>query len=847
MNGATILLIEDNPSARKMARITLVAAGYSVLEAADGGSALALLNSRRPDLVIQDLVLPDIDGLELTKRIRASDNGNDVPILIVSGFVGRLDEDHATRSEYVDVLVKPVSSSRLVEVVRAHLPQQRAVARPIDHGKHVLLIDDSPSQRKLDAQNFAQAGFEVTSAESAEEALAFLDTAIPDVIVSDLLMPGIDGFELCRRVRIDPRTSKVPVILISAHQDSRDLKRAREFGAIACLTRGADPQHVIEVAIESIGSDVVPMPNPALRLDDTHHTQRLIQRLEHHVTYQRELEQRAALQAAELALLGGIADALAHSADANATLRDVFAATLETAGISSGAMFLPASDERPALRTSLGFDAVEVSGFFGAQELLQKIIDDVIPVLIPSASVPGYVSSALLARAQVASLHVVPLTVKSRGIGALVFGSRAHDLPSDGVVAFARAIGAQITMSLSLIRAFEQRQRAEEALMLSNEALERRVRERTHELERSAQRQRDMLAFVSHDLRTPLSTISLSAEQINMVSDSLGSSAGNARVGHRIARAAKQMRVLIDGLLDFASIEDGSFSLQLEHASMRGIVLDALEIHRPLASTKKIDIVIGDSFDGWVLCDNDRVMQVLSNLIGNAVKFSPMGNTISIGSKLSGGACELRVVDQGCGIREDHLRHVFDRYWHLPGKGGTGLGLAIAKGIVEAHGGRIGVESALGRGSSFWFTLPVIGAPVAAAPLIAPESSPGVRSRILVVDDDPLLRTSIVDLLSSSGFEVHEASDGAYALAMLENLPADLILLDQQMPNMTGEDFLSARRGNERIAGIPIVMLSATPVQTSHRIAGTLRKPFSADSLIQVVNQHRSPKVPDIS
>jgi two-component system chemotaxis response regulator CheY len=134
----------------------------------------------------------------------------------------------------------------------------------------------------------------------------------------------------------------------------------------------------------------------------------------------------------------------------------------------------------------------------------------------------------------------------------------------------------------------------------------------------------------------------------------------------------------------------------------------------------------------------------------------------------------------------------------------------------------------------------VISAPAAVTPLMVSGPDVGRRVKVLVVDDDPLLRSSIVELLSASGFDVHEASDGAYALTMLESLTADLILLDQQMPNMTGEDFLLARSSNARLSDIPIVMLSATLVQTAHRVSATLRKPFTADSLIQVVNQHRS-------
>jgi signal transduction histidine kinase len=113
-----------------------------------------------------------------------------------------------------------------------------------------------------------------------------------------------------------------------------------------------------------------------------------------------------------------------------------------------------------------------------------------------------------------------------------------------------------------------------------------------------------------------------------------------------------------------------------------------------------------------VNADSSRVLQVLSNLIGNAIKYSPPGATVSVGATQTDGEVTLWVRDSGSGISPEHVPHIFDRFWHLRGTsrtGGTGLGLAIARGIVTAHGGRIWVDSTLGVGSTFYFTLPVAG------------------------------------------------------------------------------------------------------------------------------------------
>jgi CheY-like chemotaxis protein len=840
----TILVIEDNPSSRKVLRITLELEGYAVVEAPDGATALAYLAREAADLVIQDLVLPDIDGVELTRRIRAMANGTSVPIVMISGFVGRLEEVRALGGQYVDILVKPVTPSKLIATVQAHVAPVPVKERRVDHGKRVLLVDDSPTQLRFATVRFVDAGFEVTPAVSGEDALAVIGHCMPDLVVTDVLMPGIDGFELCSAIRHDPATAHIPVIMISAHQEQGDILRAKQVGASGFLARGPGTHDVIDAAFEAIAAGAPAVPDEPLPVGQGDHAQRLIQRLERYVTLQSSLEQRCAVQSAELAMLGGVADALTRSADADATLHDMFAATLDAAGISSGALYLTDADGTLSLRQSIGYDVADrVDMFFGESEFLAKTIERTVPVIVPSPVVPDAVSRALLATARTVSMQIVPLVLAGKGIGAIVLSSRALDLPSEGVVAFARAMGTQIVQTLALMKAFEIRKAAEEALQRANDELEERVEARTLELQHSAQRQRDMLAFVSHDLRNPLSTISLCTEQLGQ--GSLGEVSPMAdRVIQRIGRASGQMQTLIDGLVDFASIEDGSFSVEKRVMSVRELVNDALELNAPIANAKSVDLRLAEILDVHVSCDPDRIMQVFSNLIGNAIKFSASGSVITLSVKAVEGGCEIAVTDVGCGIRPEHLEHVFDRYWHLPGTGrrGTGLGLAIAKGIVEAHGGQLSVESVFGEGSTFRFTLQLAVALEEPPPGVVAMEPGELARRVLVVDDDAFLRLSIADLLAAAGFIVYVAPDGAAALEILAKQTADLILLDQQMPTMSGDEFLRARESDQAIARIPVVMLSANTGVVMKGVAALVRKPFTVMGLLDVVNLHCSPR-----
>jgi light-regulated signal transduction histidine kinase (bacteriophytochrome) len=229
--------------------------------------------------------------------------------------------------------------------------------------------------------------------------------------------------------------------------------------------------------------------------------------------------------------------------------------------------------------------------------------------------------------------------------------------------------------------------------------------------ERMAVRAReDLIAVVSHDLRNPLSSILIQAE-LMLKPASVGSeeSLHRLRMGaERIVRSASHMKALIDDLLDLAKIETGRFTLHLQSIESRVLLDEALMVASALTEAKRITLAV-DLIDLPRLeADPERIFRVLSNLLGNAVKFTPEGGTITVRAAQRGDELLIAVIDTGPGIAADHLPHVFERYWkgRPASAAGAGLGLYIAKGIVEAHGGRIWAESSAG-GARLIFTLPL--------------------------------------------------------------------------------------------------------------------------------------------
>ena len=242
---------------------------------------------------------------------------------------------------------------------------------------------------------------------------------------------------------------------------------------------------------------------------------------------------------------------------------------------------------------------------------------------------------------------------------------------------------------------------------------ERAARERAEAAEQRAlqalRMREEILGVVSHDLRNPLSAIGMCARAL----DGAVSLESPAREAVRtIEQAADWMQRLIRDLLDVASIEAGHLSVERRREDMVILLIRAAELLERVAAERGVALVadVPDHLPPMAV-DGERVLQVLSNLLGNAVKFVASDGTVTLRARTEDDGLHVTVIDDGPGIPADELPHVFDRFWHTrrgAGPRGTGLGLAIAKGIVEAHGGRIWIESAVGRGTSVHLVLPFV-------------------------------------------------------------------------------------------------------------------------------------------
>ena len=283
------------------------------------------------------------------------------------------------------------------------------------------------------------------------------------------------------------------------------------------------------------------------------------------------------------------------------------------------------------------------------------------------------------------------LTADGFALGTLcVMDFRVRDWTDDQVASLAD-LAAAVSTEIELRMDIAERRRVE------------------RELQQAVGLRDQVLAVVSHDLRNPVHTIGLSVGLL--LDDYLAAtdvSELRAQIGV-IGRAAERMGHMIGDLLDAASIASGALSVQPRPTGAAALLAGVYESFAPLAAERELQLTcVPCDPDLRIQADPDRVFQVLSNLLGNAAKFTPSGGRIEVAAEADGAQVRFSVADTGRGIAPDHLPHIFEPFWqaHRAGREGVGLGLGIAHGIVAAHGGTIWAESNPGAGSVFRFTIP---------------------------------------------------------------------------------------------------------------------------------------------
>jgi two-component system sensor histidine kinase ChiS len=401
----------------------------------------------------------------------------------------------------------------------------------------------------------------------------------------------------------------------------------------------------------------------------------------------------------------------------------------------------------------------------------------------------------------------------------------------------------------------------------------------------------EFLANTSHELRTPLNGIIGIAESII---DGAAGPLTPPQVANLslVVSSGRRLAHLVNDLLDFSKLKHKNIELQIKPVGMREITEVVLTLSQPLIGKKPLQLINKISAEiPPVAADENRVQQILHNLVGNAIKFTEAG-VVEVSATVVGNYLEITVSDTGIGIQADKLDRIFESFEQADGSisreyGGAGLGLAVTKQLVQLHGGEIRVESELGKGSHFTFTLPLSeGLQVGRLkvecsealklgrlngetsqelkfqdsevvtdnpnlqltnlqPLNLQPSTPTGSYKILIVDDEPVNLQVLVNHLSLQNYAITQASNGMEALAVMQNsFKPDLILLDVMMPQMTGYEVCQKIREQFPANELPVVFLTARN-QVSDLVEGLdsgandyLTKPIYKNELLARIKTH---------
>ena len=401
------------------------------------------------------------------------------------------------------------------------------------------------------------------------------------------------------------------------------------------------------------------------------------------------------------------------------------------------------------------------------------------------------------------------------------------------------------------------RREAEAALARSHAELEQRVAERTAALENANLAKSDFLSRMSHELRTPLNAI-LGFAQLLAAPGKAALDKRQADDVEEILKAGRHLLAQVNEVLDLARIDSGRIELSLEPVGVAAAVADCLAQVKPLAAQRGLAMTAAIDGALAVQADCTRFKQVLLNLLSNAIKYNQDGGRIDVTADGAGERLRIAVRDSGRGIPPEKLPRLFKPFERLESSydaiEGTGIGLALVKRLVEAMGGAVGVDSTVGAGSTFWFTLPAARLPDLPAPKVGaggtapdtPPPGPAVQPgrRVLYIEDNPANLKLVRKMLATRpDLVMSEAPDAERGLEIAGRERPDLILLDINLPGMDGFAALRQLQTMPDTATIPVVAITANAMKhdiqrgKSAGFADYLTKPLDIEQLLATIDR----------
>ncbi|MCH4903604.1 response regulator [Cylindrospermopsis raciborskii CHAB3438] len=776
MNKTKILVVDDDLKTLELLQVLLTPWGLEIITLNHPGKFWETWEKIQPDMLILDIEMPTMSGIELCKMIRSHDQGREVPILFltVHSNVEIVNQVFSVGAD--DFVSKPIIISELFNRILNRLERVRLV-KIMERNRYAKTNQINENNKFIveSYHNLVEVYPEAILIVSQDD-LVFVNSAAVRLL-------GVNSSgELLGQKFIEfvhPQHREEIQENLKSLQTNQRLIPLQEVKFLQAGGR--------IIYVETVGAFLTYQNQPAAQIVARDITRRKQTELALHKT-KNELELRVNQRTAELInvnhQLQSQLDEQKRIQDALRISENRFEAILS---IADDAIISVDNSQRITLFNQ---GAEKIFGYT-AEEVLGKKLD----LLLPTRFAQEH-------RNHVATFGKSSAHARRMGERQEIFGCRKDGSEFPAEASISKLDLGRESVYTVILRDITERKQVEKM-------------------------KDEFVSVVSHELRTPLTSIHGS---LGMLTSGLLST--TSEQGKRLLEIAtdstERLVRLINDILDIERIESGKVKMERENCDLRDLINSAINIMQPLADKAGVSLSIHNSNSSsnissiQLWADPDRIIQTLTNLFSNAIKFSEPGSTVYLMTELQKDQVLVTVQDTGRGIPEDKLESIFERFQQVDSSDsrnhdGTGLGLAICKSIVQQHGGKIWVESVLGEGSSFYFTLPILTVYYRAnlqgfvtdqsdyeTSLITDANSP----LVLVCDDDPITRQELENLLLQGGYRVLTVDNGEQAIAQAVIQHPDVILLDLVMPGMNGWETMAGLKKCSDTKDIPIVICS---------------------------------------
>lgn len=814
-NDSYILIVEDSRTQASQLADILIPLGYRTSIAYNGKEALVSIKEHKPAIVIADIIMPEMDGYELCKAIKSDSKFMDIPVLLLTQLSDPKEIIKGLESGADDFIVKPYPKDLLLTRLQTLLTLYKKGVP--DRQVNILVVEDSPTQAEQLKYLLEEQGYTVTVAANGKEGLDAARKSRPTLILSDILMPVMDGYELAHAIKHDEELKNIPVILITSLMDRKDIVRRAAVVADGFFTKPYDDSYLlskIESLLSSSSRNCDGSNLEGIEVNFSGEPYVITSGRRQILTFLLSTYENAVQQNHDLILmqreLQQVNERLEEKVvERTEQLQNSYKRLEAIIESSEDIIFLKDRNFKYQIANKTHEKLFNVR----AQDIIGKTDFDFMP---------KEVAEDCRKSDEEAIKSSTPVDTEEYVMGRYYHSVKQRIADSEG----------NITGIVGIVRNITANKKVEEERIRSSKLESLGI----------------LAGGIAHDFNNLLTGIIGNASLARMLCNP------EDKVYKRLTEledASLRAKDLTQQLLTFAK---GGVPIK-KTTSVASLLRDSV-IFAMRGSNITCDFSIPEDLSP-VEVDEGQITQVIHNLIINAEQAMPKGGLIKVSAGnisvspsnglpvLDGGYVKITVSDTGVGIPRENLIRIFDPYFTTKEEG-SGLGLATVYSIIKNHGGYVTAESEPGAGTTFYIYLPASSHKEIASEKVVEEGPIYGKGRLLVMDDEEIVRAVAEAILTELGYEVEFAVDGAstieaYKFAKKSGNPFDAVILDLTIPGgMGGKDTIKKLlEVDPAVKAIVSSGYSSDPIMsdfTKYGFRAVIAKPYKVAELSMIVH-----------